>query len=454
MEFDLEQAIIIANQIAYTKHNRNLTDVEIAIIKGAWYRQEYEDIAANNNYSTSYLSQDVAPKLWKYLSEIIGEKVRKSNFKEALKRYKQEQSSKSLSPRLDTLPLNSNLNLYVERKNIESICCQALSQPGGLLRLKGSRLLGKTSLMNKVLIEMKKDGYTVVNLSLKLADKNTHFTSLDRFLRWFCSNISLELGLPSKLDEYWDEADLGSKVSCTIYLQNYLLAQLNRPLVLSLDDVDLLFPYPEIYEDFFALLRSWYEKARTRKRWQHLRLAIIHATDVYIRLNIYQSPFNVGFPQDLPEFTIEQTQELATKYKIELSQSDLTLLMDLVGGHPFLLQKAFNILASDRAIDMDKPDKNSQEQPSNLTVKEILAEATTESGIYSSHLRDIWLDLSKHPELARAFDRVLAAKTAVCLDPVRAYQLQNIGLIKLSGNRAQPRCKLYRDYFAKYLISS
>lgn len=441
MEFDLEQAITIANKLVYQKINRNLTDVEITILKGAWNRDEYDLIATRNNYSTSYLSQDVAPRLWKLLTEVLGEKVRKSNFKEALKRCWHEQNelerinnsnSESYSPQPICFSVN---NLYVERLATESVCYQTLSQPGGLLRLKGSRLLGKTLLMNQVLARMASDRYAVANISLKLADKTTHLSDLNKFLRWFCSNLSRELKLPNQLNDYWDEEDLGSKVSCTLYLQDYLLAKLDRPLVLCLDDVDLLFPHPEIYEDFFALLRSWYEKARTRKKWKNLRMAIVHATDVYIRLNIYQSPFNVGLPLDLPEFTAEQTQELASKYQLQLDDSEIQSLVDLVGGHPYLLHQAFALLKSDR----------------QLTMQELLAKATTESGIYSSHLRENWLDLEQHPELAVTFKKLVSGDRPLSLDPIQAYQLQNIGLIKLSGDRAVPRCNLYRQFFKEHL---
>ena len=90
-----------------------------------------------------------------------------------------------------------------------------------------------------------------------------------------------------------------------------MMTAADSPLVLYLDDVDALFPYPEVYEDFFGLLRSWYEKARSRPNWKKLRLAIAHSTDVYIRLNINRSPFNVGLAIELPELTREQVQELA-----------------------------------------------------------------------------------------------------------------------------------------------
>ena len=40
MELDLDEAIKTANQAVYHTINRNLTDVEIIVFKGAWEREE------------------------------------------------------------------------------------------------------------------------------------------------------------------------------------------------------------------------------------------------------------------------------------------------------------------------------------------------------------------------------------------------------------------------------
>jgi hypothetical protein len=455
MKFDLDEAIKIANQVLYRQINRNLTDVEIIVFKGAWEREEYDAIAAKNQYATSYISQDVAPKLWKNLSEALEEKVKKSNFKEALKRqwesisnptncqsilnnfnHKQQQdlekSKQSSNKKLEENQ-QSNLiqELYIERPPIESICYETLLHPGSLIRIKAPSLMGKTSLITRILSRIAQEGFYTVNLSFELADRSTHLTNLNKFLRWFCLNITKELKLPNQLDEYWDEEGMGSKVSCTTYFEEYLLTELDNPIILCLDDVDLLFPYPEIYEDFFGLLRSWYEKARSRKLWQKLRLLIVHSTDVYIRLNINQSPFNVGLPIELPELTGEQVQELAKLHGLETNQ-DCTSLMLMVGGHPYLLGQAFSYL------------KNNQ----NIALEEILKQAPTDAGIYSNHLREHWLNLQQNPELAKAFKQVVTANNLIQLEPIAAYKLQSTGLVKLVGNKVEIRCNLYRQYFS------
>lgn len=466
MSFTLEEAVKTANWAVSARLNRSLTDVEIIVLRGAWYRQDYDQIAAQSQYATSYISQDVAPKLWKALTVALGEKVKKSNFKEPLKRFwekhllGEEMAFDSSRAVLDSKPHAGNFLppvgarsaqkleehsdskiCYVERPPTELNCYETLRQPGALVRVKAPSLMGKTLLMARTLARLKASGYRTVSLSFELADRRTHFTDLDKFLRWFCFNVARELKLPTnQMDEYWYEEEVGSKVSCSIYFEEYLLVQEDRPLVLCLDDVDLLFPHPEIYEDFFGLLRSWYEKARSREEWKKLRLAIVHSTDAYIRLNINQSPFNVGMPIELSEFTPEQVEELARQHGItahaeQIGAQGFVPLMEMVGGHPYLLEQTFAYLKT---------------HP-NVTLAQLLTMAPTEAGIYANHLRERWLNLQGNYQLAAAYKSVVNAQTPVPLEPVQAHQLQSMGLVKLQGNEAEPRCCLYRQYFQAML---
>lgn len=447
MSFNLNEAIKIANQAVLLKFARDLTDVEVIVFKGAWAREEYDQIAAKNQYATSYISQDVAPKLWKLLTYALGEKVKKSNFKEALKRRWEQEfiTNTYYRQKMEPIPPSSIRvkqdwlapELYVDRP-VESICYETLLQPGSLIRIKAPKLMGKSSLMERLLAQLAAEGYRAASLSLKMADRSTHLTNLNKFLRWFCLNFSRELNLPNQINTYWDEEGVGAKVSCTTYLEEHLLEQENTPLILCLDDVDALFPYPEVYEDFFGLLRSWYEKARSRQTWKKLRLVIAHSTDVYIRLNINQSPFNVGLPIELPELTREEVQILANKYGFPEDLALVSPLMDLVGGHPYLLQQAFSHLKS---------------YP-NTTLNQLLVEAPTDAGIYSHHLREYWLNLQQEPKFIDALQIVINDTKPVRLESILAYQLQSLGLVKLVGNEVEPRCQLYRNYFGRVMANS
>ena len=71
-------------------------------------------------------------------------------------------------------------------------------------------------------------------------------------MRWFCATVSVQLGIRPKLEDYWDET-IGSKVSATLYFQGYLLPKLDAPLILGLNEVNLLFQYPVIAQEFLPI---------------------------------------------------------------------------------------------------------------------------------------------------------------------------------------------------------
>jgi hypothetical protein len=96
--------------------------------------------------------------------------------------------------------------------------------------------------------------------------------------------------------------------------KDYLLPSINSPLTLCLDEVDTVFNHPDIASDFFGLLRAWHEAAKNSDLWKKLRLVVVHSTEVYIPMNINQSPFNVGLPIELPEFNAGQVQDLAARH--------------------------------------------------------------------------------------------------------------------------------------------
>lgn len=225
---------------------------------------------------------------------------------------------------------------YVDRPPIESRCYEQIERPGALIRIKAPRQMGKTSLMARILHHADSQGCLKVQLSFQLADGKI-FTDLDQFLRWFCSSVGRRLKLPNKLTDFWDDV-FGSKDNCTAYFEEYLLAEINKPLALGLDEVDLIFQHREIASDFFGLLRAWHEEAKSRDIWKRLRLVLVHSTEIYIPLNINQSPFNVGLPIELPEFTLEQVIDLAHRHGLNWNAAQAQQLISMVGGHPYLVR--------------------------------------------------------------------------------------------------------------------
>ena len=317
---------------------------------------------------------------------------------------------------------------YVQRPPIEKDCCETILQAGSLIRIKAPRQMGKSSLLSRTLAYAKHKGCQVAHLYFQQADSEV-FRELDSFLQWFCASIASELNLDENLDPYW-QGILGSKNKCTKYFQRYLLAVSEIPLVLGLDEVDLIFQYPAIEADFFGLLRAWHEKAKNEEIWKKLRLVIVHSKEVYIPLNINQSPFNVGLPIELPELTYSQIADLAQRHQLAWQSTNVEQLMALTGGQPYLVRQALYQIARDR-----------------LDWQKLSQLAPTEEGIYGDHLRRQLSNLKEDSELIEAYRDLVTSDRPLQLDSQIAFKLRSIGLVKFQGNHVIPMCDLYRDYF-------
>jgi AAA-like domain len=338
------------------------------------------------------------------------------------------------TPNQSSIPITSDFPLYIQRPPVETDCCQEILKPGALIRIKAPEKMGKTSLLKGILAHAEAFSYRKVYLNLRAAE-GAMFANLDKFLRWFCANLSKELGLKPNLDDYWDEELFGSLVSCKTYFQSYLLEQIDSPIALGLDNVDRVFEYSDIAKDFLPMLRYWHEEANNLPIWQNLRLIIANSTEAYIKLDANQSPFNVGRQIKLPGFNLEQVQLLVKHYGLDWTE-DIEMqkfaedLIEMVGGHPYLIRLAIDALCHQ-----------------NLNKEQLLKEAPTQGGIYSAHLRHHWDNLQSSPELAISMKSVVASETGVQLEPTQAYKLESMGLVTLVGDVVQPSCELYRQYF-------
>ncbi|MDB9315043.1 AAA-like domain-containing protein [Spirulina sp. CS-785/01] len=413
-------------------------------------QKTYDEIAVENSYSSSYIKHNIAPNLWNSLSQLLDIKINKTNCRIVAKAFLKNRDPAEILQQVQPntknpleypegiVPLDSPF--YIERPPLEAFCIQEILKPHSLIRIKGPRKMGKTSLLTRILFAAQQQNYQTVNISLNAADsqllENSH-----TFLRWVCANIAIQLEINKKVNQYWDE-ELGAIVSASFYLQNCILKNVQTPLVLAFDEINQLFEFPTLARDFLALLRSWYEETRNIERWKKLRLLIVHSTDVYIPIEINHSPFNVGTAVEIKPFTIGQVNLLAQRHGIYLDAEKLQQLMEKIGGFPYLVRL---LLYHSVYTDMD--------------VESILKDSNYFTAIYQHHLQGQLWHLLKKPELATAYQQVVNSTKPVELNQVTAFKLNSLGLIQLTQspnpylpkNYAIPSCELYRQYFIQHL---
>ena len=81
----IEEALQLIKTILYTNTGKKLTVIEKEIIKAAWQNETYATIANSSHLSIGHI-KDVAYKLWKQLSKVLGEKINKTNLQLVLEK--------------------------------------------------------------------------------------------------------------------------------------------------------------------------------------------------------------------------------------------------------------------------------------------------------------------------------------------------------------------------------
>ncbi|MEM8544880.1 MAG: AAA-like domain-containing protein [Cyanobacteria bacterium P01_H01_bin.119] len=440
---------------------RKLSPAERIVLGQTWNKQTYDQMAKHSGYGDAHL-KDTGYKLWRDLSQALGQRVTKKSLLFVLREHLQSspavlkqtraiksepvptvQSGPTIQSGLaaqtlsqlqypsDPLPLHSPL--YINRPPNEALALSEIQRPGGFLRIKAPQKMGKTSLMFRLIQAAEQRGYQTVHLDLQTVDQEV-FAGIGTFLRWFCLRASQALNIPPQLDDYWDPS-MGYKISCELYYQEHLLSSLQTPIVLMITAAEELLQHPKIAQEFFPLLRSWHEKAKWSVPWRKLRLVIMHATEIYVPLKIHQSPFNIGQAINLSGFNTAQIYELATRYGLEkLDSVDAQNLLDLVGGHPYLVNVFFYHLATQAT-----------------TIDELIKTAATPSGLYGTHLRSYLMLLKQDSTLATALKQIVSTPEGIELDAITMYRLESLGLIKVKGYQAVPSCEVYRAYFQQQL---
>jgi AAA-like domain/CHAT domain len=310
----------------------------------------------------------------------------------------------------------------------EDRCYEEVRKPGSLIRIKSPHKMGKSSLMARVLAQVEQLGDRTVMIDLEQTNQKV-FDDLDKFMQWFCASVGKALAVRVKTEDYWDDI-FGANDNSTDYFEKYLLTDEGPPLVLAIDNFDRVFKYPDIETDFCGLLRGWHERSKIKKQWEKLRLIVVHSQESYAQKDINQSPFNVGLPIELGEFTPTQVRELAVRHGLSWMEGEFAQLMRLIGGHPYMVRTALYYIAS-----------------GDFSLAEFLKTAPTEAGVYSDLLRGHLKALEDCPELGTAMKKVADAEGSVSLRSEDAFKLDSMGLVVREENNVKPRCDLYRQYF-------
>ncbi len=335
-------------------------------------------------------------------------------------------------PPTGVLPLDSRY--YVDRP-VDYEMQAAIRRQDSVIRIRGARQVGKTSLLARGIEQARASGTRVVTTDFQQLN-SSDLESVETLFRTLGEWIADELKLDIPLDQFWNSRRNPSRRFNQFICQE-ILGRINEPLVWAMDEVDRLFPCP-FRSEVFGLFRSWHNARATEptQPWRRLTLVIAYATEAHLLIdNLDQSPFNVGTSLVLDDFSTQQLAELNRRYDSPLrTEAELQSYYGLVGGHPYLANRGLHEMVQ-KGLDL-------------ATFK---MQIERDDGIFNDHLRRLLILLSKDAVLCDVVRGVLRGQGGASTESF--LRLRSAGV--LTGESIydmRMRCDLYTSYLKRHLL--
>ncbi|NMF58222.1 AAA-like domain-containing protein [Pseudanabaena yagii] len=213
-----------------------------------------------------------------------------------------------------------------------------------------SRQMGKSSLRVRTIQKLERDGVRCATL-----DPQTIGTQLNQS-QWYASIISslvesFSLEDRFDLEEWWKARSSLSPVRClSDFISKILLVEISQPIVIFVEEIDNLLNLEFRTDDFFMLIRSFYENRTQEPKYKYLAFAFIGVTTPSDLIRGHNhSAFNIGVAIEMDGFRLDEVQPLALGLKGKVSAPSTVMheVLKWTGGQPFLTQKLLSLVLRD-----------------------------------------------------------------------------------------------------------
>jgi RNAse (barnase) inhibitor barstar len=337
---NVNEVLQFVDRLMLEHTGKHLDDVQKAVIEGTWQKQTYGDMAQEFKFNKNYVG-DVGAGLWQLLSEVLGEEVKKTNFRSTLERlgftdspviiqnhstndhsfnvYNYPDKAKSQFPETRKNRIYQDLtfsppiiNFYNRKTELETLSNWIINQNISLISVLGIFGIGKTTLVKKF-VDLNLENFEII--------------------------IWKNLKFPNPLESLFDEIlttcqqEPQDNISGKLKQISALLTQ--KKSLIILDDVQNLFISGELagqYQSQYLDYQNWF---KTLTESQHQSSIILISQEQCPEMHCLDEEL---YHIKMLELLGLDSTEILEHRKLK-DQDSWSSLIDLYRGNPQYLQE-------------------------------------------------------------------------------------------------------------------
>jgi WD40 repeat protein len=225
---------------------------------------------------------------------------------------------------------------------------------GELCYVLNSRQMGKSSLRVQAMKRLQAEGHLCVFIDLTGMGR-TGMTP-EKWYAGITQVLASGCKLAPQFDwrKWWQERqdDTTPVQRLREFIETILLTKIEQPIVVFVDEIDRILSQDFSLDDFFALIRYFYNHRFDDPRFNRLTFALLGvATPSDLIRDKTQTPFNIGRAIILEGFQPQEVEPLKQGLIAQVPDPDAVMqkILDWSGGQPFLTQKLCQLIVQQPA---------------------------------------------------------------------------------------------------------
>ena len=212
------------------------------------------------------------------------------------------------------------------------------------------RQMGKSSLMARTAKGLQLHGIRTAVVDLTgIGGVKQHVTAAQWYYG-FMYQLLRDLRINFDLEAWWKEKEnLPPLQRLTDFFGEVLLNLIAEPVVIFVDEIDTTIGLP-FADDFFAAIRAGYNARALDATYRRLTFVLLGvASPAELIQDARRTPFNIGWPIELTDFTPDEARVLVTglSYESRDREAILERVLYWTAGHPYLTQKLCRAVAEE-----------------------------------------------------------------------------------------------------------